>query len=102
MITQAESSRKHYLKNRERRLVENKARKRRNREFVREYKQAHPCVRCGESEPVCLDFHHLDPSLKFGLLTWMANHGLEKIKDEISKCEILCANCHRKEHFMGG
>jgi hypothetical protein len=100
-MSQTESSRKHYLKNRAARIADKKARKRRNHIFVQEYKKSHPCVNCGESEPCCLDFHHKNPAEKFRVIGGMADRGfgLDKIKAEIAKCEILCANCHRRFHY---
>ena len=99
-MSQAESSRRHYEKNKAARIADKKERKRRNRVFVQEYKKSHPCVRCGESEPCCLDFHHAEPSTKIGALAEIVNlgFGLVRIIEEINKCIILCANCHRKEH----
>jgi hypothetical protein len=99
-MSQSESSRTHYLKNRDQRIADKKARKKRNHGFIQEFKRTHACVRCGESEPCCLDFHHLDPSAKFDTVSRMglAGFGLEKIKVEIAKCEMLCANCHRRVH----
>lgn len=45
--------------------------------------------------PICIfDFHHRDPSTK-GDWTSIRKHGWEKIKLEIDKCDLLCANCHR-------
>jgi hypothetical protein len=99
-MSQAESSRKHYLKNRAARIADNKARKERNRVLVQEYKRSHPCIKCGESELCCLDFHHRDPSKKDFVIGQSYNRGVgvERIKQEIAKCDILCANCHRKLH----
>lgn len=58
------------------------------------------CSRCGYNKCVtALEFHHKDGSEKeFGIsdrdivLDWI------KIKQELDKCEVLCANCHREEH----
>src|SRR5579859_1731039 len=99
--SQSESSRKHYLSHRLERIADKKERKKRNHLFVSEYKKTHPCVRCGESEPCCLDFHHVDPSKKFRVIGGMADRGfsIKKIIAEIAKCEMLCANCHRRLHF---
>jgi|SRR5665213_4075543 len=101
MKSQSESSRRHYLKFRDKRRAGIKARKLSVRIFVQEYKKGHPCVCCGESEPCCLDFHHVKPEEKFGLINRMAHYGfsIESVSKEIMKCEILCANCHRKKHF---
>src|SRR5258708_29273690 len=100
-MSQSESSRKHYLKNRAARIADKNARKKRNADYIREYKRTHLCSICGESEPCCLDFHHTDQSQKSDVLGRMAHRGrgLKFIIEEIAKCEILCANCHRKFHF---
>ena len=46
-----------------------------------------------------LDFHHLDPNKKsFGLSKKGLTHSWEKIKSEIDKCILVCANCHRELH----
>ena len=60
-----------------------------------EYLRAHPCVDCGESNPLVLEFDHLRDkidnvsSLVRRLSNWAA------IEAEIEKCEVVCANCHR-------
>ena len=70
------------------------------REWWPQFKSTLACVRCGESHPACLDFHHRDPAEKE-----MAVHqavrrrlGRERILAEVAKCDVLCANCHRKHH----
>ena len=56
---------------------------------------------CGENHPACLDFHHKDKKDKSFNVAIMASSGysIEKIKEEIAKCIVLCSNCHRKEHY---
>jgi hypothetical protein len=56
------------------------------------------CVRCGERDPVVLDFDHIDPETKdfslsaaFRVLSW------KRILEEVRKCQILCANDHRRK-----
>lgn len=74
-----------------------------SRAFVRAYKASHGCSRCPETHPACLDFHHINPETKSKLsngtraISYMWS--IKRIKLEILKCIILCANCHRKEHF---
>lgn len=54
------------------------------------------CKICGEQETCCLDFHHL-----FGKdmhVTRASGRGKTKFKEEVMKCVIVCANCHRKAH----
>ena len=56
------------------------------------------CIKCGESDPSCLDFHHRDPSTKEGDLGRVRRFSIKRILAEIAKCDVLCANCHRKHH----
>jgi hypothetical protein len=55
------------------------------------------CEQCGIDDIRVLDFDHLDPKLKsFGIARAInASYSWEKIQEEIKKCRILCANCHR-------
>ena len=49
------------------------------------------------------DFHHLDPSKKeHNLGNIMRRKDFVTIEKELSKCVLLCANCHRIRHFEGG
>jgi len=69
-------------------------------EWFQEYKSTLSCSRCGEDHPACIQFHHTDPSVKESNVGRMAYRGVsvERIMAEIAKCEVLCANCHAKEH----
>lgn len=66
------------------------------------YKASLSCIRCGESHFACLEFHHIKPEekkLKISHYTkggWIGNK--PKLLEELKKCIVLCANCHRKEH----
>lgn len=68
----------------------------RARDYVYEYMQTHPCVDCGETDFVVLQFDHEDPSSKEGnISSWVSGgYGTDKIKSEIEKCKVRCANCH--------
>lgn len=59
------------------------------------------CTKCGENHQGCLDFHHRDPSTKEDTIGRMLGtlKSKESILEEIKKCEVLCANCHRKLHW---
>lgn len=57
-----------------------------------------PCVVCGENEPVCIDWHHLNPNTKSFTIGANLNIAKKLILAEIQKCICLCANCHRKVH----
>lgn len=67
-------------------------------EYVLQYLLEHPCKNCGESDPVVLQFHHRDPNTKEGIASKFIHYSWEKLKAEIEKCDILCANCHIKHH----
>ena len=56
------------------------------------------CQQCGETS--CLEFHHRDPKTKSFSIAHFINHSKKLILEEIKKCDILCANCHRKIHAM--
>ena len=59
------------------------------------------CLHCGENDPVVLDFHHRDAKQKrFQLIGSLCySHSRKVILEEVSKCDVLCANCHRREEF---
>lgn len=58
------------------------------------------CNRCDENHIACLEFHHTDPSTKEANIgSKVRSWSTKKLLEEIAKCEILCANCHRKEHY---
>lgn len=58
------------------------------------------CNRCEETHKSCLEFHHTVPGKKELCLSSAVSKGWckERILKEVAKCEVLCANCHRKEH----
>lgn len=87
----------HYLKNKKDYQWREKKAIKRNKKFVLEYLYQHPCVDCGESDPVVLEFDHIKGE-KFKELNYMTrnSYSIETIKKEIEKCEVRCANCHRR------
>lgn len=74
------------------------------RKFIQEYKQSRSCADCKENYPYwMMDFDHLRDK-SFGLGRWLEyTTNLEIIKQEIEKCEVVCANCHRtRTHTRSG
>lgn len=71
----------------------------RNRKFITDYKKQHSCKFCQESDYRCLDFHHLDQSIKHYNLSRMLHNSITTIQSEIDKCILICSNCHRKLHY---
>ena len=57
------------------------------------------CQICGYNKCIAaLDFHHTDPSTKKLTLSHLYKHSWDKVKEEIDKCLLVCANCHREIH----
>lgn len=67
-----------------------------NRKKLLEYLQNHPCVDCGETDVIVLEFDHLSDK-KYNVARLVATSSTwTKIETEIRKCEVVCANCHRR------
>lgn len=58
------------------------------------------CLLCGEADPVVLDFHHRGNVKKDDHVMRMAGRriSIARVKAELEKCVVLCANCHRRVH----
>lgn len=67
------------------------------REYVWSYLELHPCIDCGETDPVVLEFDHI--SEKTIAVSHMNQIGadIDKVQMEIDKCVVRCANCHRRK-----
>lgn len=76
-----------------------KKRRKHLRELARKY-LGDQCMICGYKRcSGALDFHHRDPKHKeFGLSERGLTRSWEKIREEIEKCVLICANCHREVH----
>jgi hypothetical protein len=60
------------------------------------------CSTCGYDKNLsALLFHHIDPSTKeYGLdMRYMSNNSMESLEKEVSKCQLLCHNCHAELHY---
>lgn len=93
--------RQHYLDNRDAYIAREVARIKRfreaNRVLLYEYLSTHACVDCGEADVLVLEFDHRDPSTKRGDIGLIAARKPWKfVIAEIEKCDVRCANCHRK------
>lgn len=75
------------------------ARRKKVREMAVEYKGG-KCQQCGYNRCIdALEFHHIDPAQKdFNISAKGYTRSWEKVKIELDKCMILCANCHRELH----
>lgn len=71
-------------------------------QMVQELKAQCKCAKCGESRGYVLDYHHINPEEKENIVARMIsnNYTLDSVFDEIEKCIVLCANCHREFHYL--
>lgn len=86
----AKKNRKHVNKQQRSRRIKLKSQ-------VTNYLLTHPCESCGESNPIVLEFDHLDRDNKTAKVSDLVCQGRawSVILTEIEKCRVLCANCHR-------
>lgn len=66
--------------------------------YIKEYKENIGCTNCKIKYPsYVLDFHHIDDK-KEQISQMVSSGNLKRIKEEIEKCIVVCANCHREIH----
>lgn len=84
-----------YLRDKQRKL------QKRKQALVAAMKTAVGCTDCGEQHPAVLDYHHNDPATKVATVAQLTlnNGAMRKVRAEMAKCTVLCANCHRKRHW---
>ncbi len=84
-------------------IYENKLRHQNEvRDFLYGYLSAHPCVDCGEKDIRTLEFDHVRGVKRTEIAT-LLKHGYSVgiVKKEIEKCQVVCANCHKKRTYKG-
>jgi hypothetical protein len=98
---QRAAQRRYAQENRERILASQTVKRNKMRRLITDSKNV-PCADCGIQYPhYVMDFDHLPGSVKvcevgqFGILGT-----IEKLQEEIDKCEVVCSNCHRHRTFM--
>lgn len=71
-------------------------------EKVQLYKELVGCKVCGEKRHWVLDLHHRDGDTKEATISNMLrkNYSWERIMEELEKCDVMCANCHREYHYL--
>ncbi len=91
----------HY-RNVERNTKRSLQRRSRLRSWLNGIKRKRGCSRCDIDSAACLDFHHVDTATKEMAVGKMVTYGYgkERLREEIEKCTVLCANCHRKIHHI--
>ncbi len=91
-----------YAKNKESEKAHVKRRKLEIKKWFQNYKGSLVCSKCPESHPATLEFHHKGEYKKEKAIGNMVDDGcsIKRIVMEIKKCEVVCANCHKKIHYQ--
>jgi 5-methylcytosine-specific restriction endonuclease McrA len=76
----------------------------RNNKFILDYKNNNKCLLCDWNKfTQILQFHHINSKNKKHEINKLKIQGtLTQLKEEISKCVLLCPNCHLEFHFIYG
>lgn len=88
--TNAEDHKKHVVSNKKKYRLE-------NWNYVFSHLTDHSCVDCGEADPVVLDFDHVRGVKTENISRMIGTYSPTSLKEEIEKCEVRCANCHRRK-----
>lgn len=93
----------HYNNNKKYYLIKTQVRNRKLRSevlsYINKYLLDNPCVDCGESDITVLEFDHRGKIPKFKAVSSLirARYSLNVVKEEVAKCDVRCANCHRRK-----
>lgn len=71
--------------------------KEQNQKLLWDFFLQNPCVKCGENNPIVLEMDHLRDK-KYNIADIIFSHTWVSIKKEMEKCQVLCANCHKKKN----
>jgi len=90
-------SRRYYERHKADYLARNAIKRKRIAEWFAEYKSQNPCVDCKTLYPAyVMDFDHLPGTVKLHHPNQLVNRlSWRALRDELDKCELVCANCHR-------
>jgi hypothetical protein len=95
----ADYKKAHYAANKQRYIERAQERKRElaleRTLYLIAFFRSHPCVDCGETDPVVLEFDHRRDKL-FSIGMELSRRRWQSILAEIEKCDVVCANCHRR------
>tara|TARA_R110000868_G_C10346905_1_gene715846 strand:+ start:77 stop:430 length:354 start_codon:yes stop_codon:yes gene_type:complete len=93
-------SREYYLANKEKVMAKSKVTRAVGKAKWSTFKRTLKCTKCEQNHPAALDFHHTDPSQKENIVSHLVSQGsFVAAMEEVQKCVVLCANCHRIHHY---
>ena len=86
-----------YAKNKAKRIAINKAYALRNAGYISKLKLETGCTDCGYNKHAeALEYDHTEDNKSFDVGSAVARaYSIKRILEEIAKCELVCANCHR-------
>ncbi len=97
---QRECHKRYYEANKEKVLKQVKAKSKQykaaGKQFLYDYLSQNPCVDCGEPDPIVLEFDHVKGEKVGDIKRMVESYSIQSLKLEIEKCEVRCANCHRR------
>ena len=88
-------------KDREKLYAAQKRHRQRIRAQLFEFLSTKSCMDCGEKDPIVLEFDHKNPEDKFKIVGRMlsGHYSWNSVLAEIEKCDVRCANCHRRKTY---
>ncbi len=66
-------------------------------EYIFDYLSKHPCTICNENDILVLEFDHVVNKTENISVLIKNRSSITKIQEEINKCQVLCANCHKRK-----
>lgn len=99
-VKQLEYQKAHYINNKSKYQAYRNTAKQRNKKYIRDFKNR-PCQHCDvQYEHYLMEYAHIkgtDKVCKVGNM--YLTHSINRIKEEIGKCLILCVICHRRYDY---
>jgi hypothetical protein len=78
-------------------MSQKKKRRKDSQDFLVEYLQNHPCVDCGISDILVLEFDHVKGKKRNVSRLLGEGCSVDRLKEELNLCEVRCCNCHRRK-----
>ena len=66
-------------------------------QYVRDFLACSTCSDCPENDPIVLEFDHVRGTKLQNITDMIGSNSIESIQEEIDKCEVRCANCHKRK-----
>lgn len=90
-----EYRKQHYIKNKQKYISKAAKWRLNQKQILLEYLSNKCCKDCGNKDVRVLEFDHIEDNKEFCIGQKVGQVSIERLKKEIDKCEVVCANCHR-------